>query len=211
MVDWHVDYDTRYDGVLQVRQFSSRLPVRGDLQPCGIFLSGRSVCTLSNSILCSLQLSAIIVVRFCSYMQLLTLKISQTPMGALSVVICAMLSHIFLQEKLSLFGWIASLQCILGATILALNGPEEQSVTTIVAFKKLFLAPGFLSYGSVVIAAAVFLALVVAPRWGRRSMLPHIGICSLIGGLSVSCTQGLGACVVTSIRGENQFKVGHVL
>ena len=132
-------------------------------------------------------------------------------MGALSVVICAMLSHIFLQEKLSLFGWIASLQCILGATILALNGPEEQSVTTIAAFKKLFLAPGFLSYGSVVIAAAVLLALVVAPRWGQRSMLPHIGICSLIGGLSVSCTQGLGACVVTSIRGENQFKVCHVL
>ncbi len=30
------------------------------------------------------------------------------------------------------------------------------------------------------------------------------GVCSLIGGLSVSCTQGLGACIVTSIRGDNQ-------
>lgn len=29
-------------------------------------------------------------------------------------------------------------------------------------------------------------------------------MCSLFGGLSVSCTQGLGACIVTSIRGENQ-------
>jgi magnesium transporter len=131
-------------------------------------------------------------------------------MGALSVVICAILSHIFLREKLSLFGWIASIQCILGATILALNGPQEQSVTTIAAFKRLFLAPGFLSYGSVVIAAAVVLAAVVVPRWGQRSMLPHIGICSLIGGLSVSCTQGLGACIVTSIRGQNQFGVCHL-
>lgn len=121
-----------------------------------------------------------------------------------------MLSHIILKEKLSLFGWISCIQCLLGATIVALNGPEEQSVTTIDAFKKLFLAPAFLSYGSVIIAAAVFLALFVAPRWGHKSMLPYIGICSLIGGLSVSCTQGLGACFVTSIRGNNQFKVGDI-
>lgn len=37
-------------------------------------------------------------------------------------------------------------------------------------------------------------------------MLVHISICSLIGGLSVSCLQGLGACIVTSIEGKNQFK-----
>lgn len=128
-------------------------------------------------------------------------------MGALSVVISAILSHFFLKEKLSLFGWISSFQCLIGATILALNGPEEQSVTTIAGFKALFLAPGFLAYGSVLIAVAVFIAVYVAPRWGHRSMLPHLAICSLIGGLSVSCTQGFGACVVTSIRGENQFKV----
>jgi hypothetical protein len=120
------------------------------------------------------------------------------------VVICAILSHFILKEKLSLFGWIGSIQCILGASILALNAPEEQSVSTIVEFKKLFLGPGFLSYGSVVIALAVFLAAFAAPRWGHRTMMPYIGVCSLIGGLSVSCTQGLGACILTSIRGENQ-------
>ncbi|KAI0348820.1 DUF803-domain-containing protein [Trametes cingulata] len=37
-------------------------------------------------------------------------------------------------------------------------------------------------------------------------MMPYLGICSLIGELSVSCTQGLGASIVTSIRGDNQFK-----
>ncbi|GJJ06677.1 hypothetical protein Clacol_000872 [Clathrus columnatus] len=123
--------------------------------------------------------------------------LKNTPMGALSVVISAILSHFLLKEKLSLFGWISSFQCLIGATILALNGPEEQSVTTIAGFKSLFLAPGFLAYGSVLIAASVFLAVYVAPRWGQRSMLPHLGICSLIGGLSVSCTQGFGACVIT--------------
>ncbi|EMD42335.1 hypothetical protein CERSUDRAFT_110848 [Gelatoporia subvermispora B] len=129
-----------------------------------------------------------------------------TPMGALSVVISSILSHIFLREKLSLFDWISSAQCLLGASILALNGPQEQSVSTIEGFKHLFLAPGFLVYGALVIASAAILAFWAAPKWGERSMMPYLGVCSLIGGLSVSCTQGLGASIVTSIRGENQFK-----
>ncbi|KAI0673791.1 DUF803-domain-containing protein [Trametes maxima] len=129
-----------------------------------------------------------------------------TPMGALSVVISSILSHFFLREKLSLFGWISSIQCLLGASILALNGPEEQSVSTIEGFKHLFLAPWFLAYGGVVLAAAAVLAFWAAPKWGQRSMMPYLGVCSLIGGLSVSCTQGLGAAIVTSIRGDNQFK-----
>ncbi|THH22376.1 hypothetical protein EUX98_g8212 [Antrodiella citrinella] len=129
-----------------------------------------------------------------------------TPMGALSVVISGLLSHFFLKERLSLFGWISSFQCLLGAAILALNGPAEQSVNTIIEFRHLFVTPWFLSYGGVVIIAAIVIALWVAPKWGKNSMLPYIGVCSLIGGLSVSCTQGLGACILTSIRGENQFK-----
>ena len=152
-------------------------------------------------------------------------------MGALSVVISSILSHFFLKERLSLFGWISSIQCLLGASILALNGPEEQSVSTIEGFKHLFLAPWFLAYGGVVLAAAAFLALYAAPKWGHKSMMPYLvsallviqricstwshghtfqGVCSLIGGLSVSCTQGLGACIVTSIRGDNQVGIQHL-
>ena len=93
-------------------------------------------------------------------------------MGALSVVISGLLSHFFLNEKLSLFGWISSVQCLLGAAILALNGPEEQSVNTIIEFRHLFVTPWFLAYGGVVIVAAIVLAVVVAPRWGKKSMLP---------------------------------------
>ena len=37
-------------------------------------------------------------------------------------------------------------------------------------------------------------------------MLVYITICSLLGGLSVACTSGLGASILTSIRGENQVK-----
>jgi uncharacterized membrane protein len=47
-----------------------------------------------------------------------------TPLGALSVVICAILSTFFLKETLTFFGWLGCALCILGATILALNAPE---------------------------------------------------------------------------------------
>ncbi|TFL00467.1 magnesium transporter NIPA-domain-containing protein [Pterulicium gracile] len=129
-----------------------------------------------------------------------------TPLGALSVVICAILSHFVLKERLSLFGWIGCAQCIIGSVIIALNGPEEQTITDIESFKRVFLAPGFLSYGAVIIAASLVIIFYVGPKYGKTNMLWYILVCSLIGGLSVSCTQALGACIVTSIRGNNQFK-----
>lgn len=49
--------------------------------------------------------------------------------------------------------------------------------------------------------------LLIMRRYGKTSMLWYIAVCSLIGGLSVSCTQALGAAIVTSIRGENQVRV----
>ncbi|KAH9809398.1 magnesium transporter NIPA-domain-containing protein [Melampsora americana] len=129
-----------------------------------------------------------------------------TPMGALSVVICAILSSIFLKERLSFFGKLGCLLCILGATVIALNAPQEQAVSTISEFKKLFLAPGFLVFASLIILAAVLLIFVAAPRWGKSNMFVYISVCSLIGGLSVVSTQGLGASIITSIKGDNQFK-----
>ncbi|KAI0369698.1 DUF803-domain-containing protein [Pilatotrama ljubarskyi] len=129
-----------------------------------------------------------------------------TPMGALSVVICAILSSLFLNEKLSFFGWLGCGLCILGSVIIALNGPQEASIGQITEFQKLFLAPGFLVYGSILIVASVVIVLWFAPRYGKQSMLWYIMVCSMIGGISVSVTTGLGSAIVTTARGDNQFK-----
>ncbi|KAI1794221.1 magnesium transporter NIPA-domain-containing protein [Ganoderma leucocontextum] len=129
-----------------------------------------------------------------------------TPMGALSVVICAALSSIFLQEKLSFFGWLGCGLCILGSVIIALNGPQESSIGQITEFQKLFLSPGFLVYGSILIVAALAIIFFFAPRYGKKSMLWYIMVCSMIGGISVSVTTGLGSAIVTTAMGDNQFK-----
>ncbi|KAL4073781.1 magnesium transporter NIPA-domain-containing protein [Scleroderma citrinum] len=128
-----------------------------------------------------------------------------TPMGALSVVICAILSSIFLKEKLTFFGWLGCALCIIGSVIIALNGPQEPTPSYISDFEKLFIAPGFLAYTGVLVAVALSIIIYFGPRYGKKHMLWYIVVCSTIGGISVSVTTGLGAALVTTAMGHNQF------
>lgn len=130
-----------------------------------------------------------------------------TPLGALSVVICTILSAIFLKERLSFVGKVGCFMCIVGSVVIALNAPEQNALTNIQDMQHLVISPGFLSYTGVIILGCVFIALWVGPRYGKKSMLVYLSICSLIGGLSVVATQGFGAAITAQIRGPDpQFK-----
>ncbi|KAJ7257739.1 magnesium transporter [Mycena rebaudengoi] len=129
-----------------------------------------------------------------------------TPLGALSVVVCTILSSIFLKEKLTFIGWLGCGLCILGATVIALNAPKEATVGKILEFQKLFLSIIFLVYVGVLLIATLVIIFVLAPRYGKKNMLWYIMVCSMIGGISVSVTTGLGAAIVTTVSGDNQFK-----
>ncbi|KAL4956910.1 magnesium transporter NIPA-domain-containing protein [Aspergillus filifer] len=129
-----------------------------------------------------------------------------TPLGALSVVITTILSAIFLKERLSFVGKVGCFTCILGSVVIALNAPEQSSVADIQEMKEYVIAPGFLTYAGVIIVACTFTAFWAGPRYGKQSMFVYISICSLIGGLSVVATQGLGAALLAQINGESQFK-----
>ncbi|KAG0318612.1 hypothetical protein BGZ99_005586 [Dissophora globulifera] len=129
-----------------------------------------------------------------------------TPLGALSVVICAVLSSIFLRERLNLQGKVGCAQCIIGATIIVLHAPEQTSVRTIQEFQHYMIQPIFLSWMIIVIIGSLLLIFKAGPKWGKQHMMVYIGVCSLIGSLSVVATQGLGAAIVHNIStGENQF------
>ena len=128
-----------------------------------------------------------------------------TPLGALSVVITTILSAIFLKERLSFVGKVGCFQCIIGSVVIVMNAPAQSSAANIGEMKDFMLAPGFLSYAGVIIVGCVCVAIWVAPRYGKKSMLVYLTICSLIGGLSVVSTQGLGAAIVTQAGGKAQF------
>ncbi|OAG35975.1 hypothetical protein AYO21_09835 [Fonsecaea monophora] len=128
-----------------------------------------------------------------------------TPLGALSVVVTTILSAIFLKERLSFVGKVGCFNCIVGSIVIVLNAPEQSAVADIQEMQHFVIAPGFLSYAGVVIVACVFIALWAGPRYGKKSMLVYLSICSLIGGLSVVATQGLGSAVVAQVGGKSQF------
>ncbi|KAL9091411.1 MAG: hypothetical protein Q9165_004797 [Trypethelium subeluteriae] len=128
-----------------------------------------------------------------------------TPLGALSVVITTILSAIFLKERLSFVGKVGCFNCIIGSVVIVVNAPAQSSAATIQEMQHFVIAPGFLSYAGVIIVGCVIVALWVAPRYGKKSMLVYLTICSLIGSLSVVSTQGLGAAIVTQISGTPQF------
>lgn len=125
-----------------------------------------------------------------------------TPMGALSVVICAILSAIFLKERLSFVGKVGCFNCIIGSVVIVINAPTQSAVANIQDMKRLVIAPGFLSYAGVIIVACVIIALWLGPKYGKRTMMVYLSICSLIGGLSVVATQGLGAAIISAIGGK---------
>ncbi|KAL0076075.1 magnesium transporter, partial [Phycomyces blakesleeanus] len=135
-----------------------------------------------------------------------TQAILVTPLGALSVVISAVLSSIFLKERLTFQGKIGCLQCLVGAVVIVLHAPvEDSSDSSIATFKGLVLSVGFLVYVGIAVLISLILVFYCGPRWGKKNMLVYITICSLIGSLSVVFTQGFGAAVVHSISISNQF------
>ncbi|KAJ6485479.1 magnesium transporter NIPA-domain-containing protein [Mycena vitilis] len=103
-----------------------------------------------------------------------------TPMGALSVAVCAILSVISLKERLDLLGWLGCGLCILGATVIALNAPGETTVEQILDFQKLFVSVVFLVYFGVILVASLVIIFVTAPRYGKTNMLSYILVCSMI-------------------------------
>ncbi|KIX10672.1 uncharacterized protein Z518_01756 [Rhinocladiella mackenziei CBS 650.93] len=128
-----------------------------------------------------------------------------TPLGALSVVVTTILSAIFLKERLSFVGKVGCFNCIIGSIVIVLNAPEQSAVADIQEMQDFVISPGFLTYAGVIIVACTFVALWAGPRYGKKSMLVYLSICSLIGGLSVVATQGLGSAVVAQASGEPQF------
>ncbi|CAM0141872.1 unnamed protein product [Umbelopsis sp. WA50703] len=129
-----------------------------------------------------------------------------TPLGALSVVISAVLSSIFLKERLTFQGKVGCFQCIVGAVVIVLHAPQQNtSDTGIDAFQKQFLSVAFLVYFGLSVLISLVLVFWAGPRWGKKNMLVYIFVCSLIGSISVVCTQGLGAAIIHSITIENEF------
>ncbi|XP_012615454.1 magnesium transporter NIPA2 isoform X2 [Microcebus murinus] len=125
-----------------------------------------------------------------------------TPLGALSVLVSAILSSYFLSERLNLHGKIGCLLSILGSTVMVIHAPKEEEIETLNEMSHKLGDPGFVVFATLVVIVALILIFVVGPRHGQTNILVYITICSVIGAFSVSCVKGLGIAIKELFAGK---------
>ncbi|XP_038679751.1 probable magnesium transporter NIPA6 isoform X2 [Tripterygium wilfordii] len=129
-----------------------------------------------------------------------------TPLGALSIIVSAVLAHFLLKEKLQKMGILGCLLCIVGSTVIVLHAPEEQTIDSVTEIWELATQPAFLLYTASVVAVALVLILYCGPRYGQTNILVYIGICSMIGSLTVMSVKAIGIAIKLTLEGQNQAK-----
>lgn len=128
-----------------------------------------------------------------------------TPLGALSVLIGAVLGAYFLSERLGLLGKIGCSTCLLGAIIIVLHAPPDKPVETIDQVLDYAIQPLFLIYCAAVAIFAVVMIYRIAPVHGRKNPLVYISICSTVGSVSIMAVKGFGIACKLTFAGNNQF------
>ncbi|MQL73322.1 hypothetical protein Taro_005644 [Colocasia esculenta] len=108
-----------------------------------------------------------------------------TPLGALSIIISAALAHIILRERLNIFGILGCILCIVGSTTIVLHAPQEREIESVREVWDLATEPAFLLYAAVVLIAVFVLIFHYIPQYGQTHIMVYIGVCSLVGSLSV--------------------------
>ena len=110
-----------------------------------------------------------------------------------------------LLEKLHAFGWLGCLLCIVGSVEIVLNAPEEKEIEGVKELFAMAMRPGFVTYAALTVGLAAYLATRVYPTHGTNNILVPIGICSLIGSLSVMSCKALGTALKLTFAGRNQL------
>lgn len=128
-----------------------------------------------------------------------------TPLGALSIIISAVLAHIILRERLHIFGILGCVLCVVGSTTIVLHAPQERDIESVKEVWDLATEPAFLLYAAVVIAATLVLVFHFVPQYGHTHIMVYIGVCSLMGSLSVMSVKALGIALKLTFLGLNQL------
>nr|XP_009402660.1 PREDICTED: probable magnesium transporter NIPA4 [Musa acuminata subsp. malaccensis] len=128
-----------------------------------------------------------------------------TPLGALSIIISAVLAHIILRERLHIFGIFGCILCVVGSTTIVLHAPQEREIESVTEVWDLATEPAFLLYATTVLVAAFMLIFHFVPRYGQTHIMVYIGVCSLVGSLSVMSVKALGIALKLTFSGMNQL------
>ncbi|XP_014224139.1 magnesium transporter NIPA2 [Trichogramma pretiosum] len=128
-----------------------------------------------------------------------------TPLGALSVLVSAVLASYYLNEHLNLLGKIGCLLCILGSTVLVLHSPKEEQVENMQELLEKMQNPVFVTYALLVVFGCLSIITFVGPLYGKQNVLVYILLCSSIGSISVMSCKGLGIAFKETMNGNSEM------
>uniref|UniRef100_A0A0D9WBM6 Probable magnesium transporter n=1 Tax=Leersia perrieri TaxID=77586 RepID=A0A0D9WBM6_9ORYZ len=101
----------------------------------------------------------------------------------------AILAHVMLPEKLHIFGVLGCILCVVGSTTIVLHAPAEP----------------FMCYAAVVLSIVAILVCRFVPLYGQTHVMVYIGVCSLVGSISVMGVKALGIALKLTFSGMNQL------
>ena len=129
-----------------------------------------------------------------------------TPLGALSVVVTAVLASKFLGDNLNLIGKLSCLLCLLGSTVSVIHAPKERMVDSMDELAILLAQPEWIVYSVLIMVLSVVLCIIVAPRVDKNNLLLlYLLVCAMVGSFSVMATKGLGTAFKQTATGYSQW------
>ena len=144
-----------------------------------------------------------------------------TPLGALSVLIGAVLGAYFLKEELGTLGKLGCAMCLIGSVIIVLHAPPDKEIQTVDEIMQYAIRPGnflsafvrcmlihrkgFLFYCLAVAIFSIAMIYKVAPQHGKKNPLIYISICSTVGSVSIMAVKAFGIALKLTLAGNNQF------
>uniref|UniRef100_A0A2C9JIU6 Magnesium transporter NIPA2 n=1 Tax=Biomphalaria glabrata TaxID=6526 RepID=A0A2C9JIU6_BIOGL len=128
-----------------------------------------------------------------------------TPLGALSVIVSAVLSARILKEKLNILGKVGCVLCVLGSTMMVIHSPKEQEIHSVYDMMMKMTEPAFIVFGAILLIVAIVSIVYFAPKYGQKNVLVYVTICSSLGCFTVMGCKGVGTAINATLRGNNEF------
>ncbi|KAJ6365284.1 hypothetical protein OIU76_030123 [Salix suchowensis] len=128
-----------------------------------------------------------------------------TPLGALSIIISAVLAHFMLKERLQKMGVVGCVSCVVGSVVIVIHAPQEHTPSSVLEIWTLATQPAFLIYALATLSIVLALILHFEPRCGQTNILVYLGICSLMGSITVVSIKAIGIAIKLTLEGINQI------
>ncbi|ETN58309.1 spichthyin [Anopheles darlingi] len=126
-----------------------------------------------------------------------------TPLGALSVIVAAVLASRFLKERLNLLGKLGCFLCMVGSTIIVIHSPKEGEVEDLNLLMDMLQEPTFITYVVIILSLSLFIGCCCGPRYGHKHVIVYILLCSAIGSLTVMSCKALGLALRDTLSGKS--------